>query len=236
MKKRTVAIIVTGLCCALLSACGSTAPESTAPAVSEAEPAVVATEQSAETAPAETEAQPETEAVAAESETTEALVDADFTEEFLAAFAATDNSENAEAPTADDVQIEEVGGYQNYESDEYSLYAFYGANGLDFVVYYTWDTTDGSLLTLDELLGSDQSNYEAINDYIRSQMEEALEDPDGIHYFVEDFNGIDEDTLWYLDDNGSLTIVFGEATIAPHSDGIISFTIPADVFDPAAVL
>ena len=241
MKRRVAAILISmSLAAAVLSGCGSTAPAAAAaPATTEAAPAVTETAPAAtEAAPAATEAATEA-APAATEETLDPSVnniDQDALKQDFIESIKNSDYEDVKIPEDKDIQVTVVSDYKNYESLEYLTYLFFGANGINYAQYYTADRGTGDVITLDQLVKSDQATYDAISDNIRSQMEEQMQQDDTVKYFTDDFKGVDKDSLWYLGSDGSLIITFPEATIAPHSDGIINFTIPSDVFDPTKVL
>ncbi len=227
------------LVAAALSGCGNTA--ATAPAAPAATEA--ATPAQTEAAPAATETAPAaTEEAPAETETEEVLdpsvnnIDQEALKQDFIKSIENSDYEDVKIPEDKDIQITVVSDYKDYESLEYLTYLFFGANGINYAQYYTADRGTGDVITLDQLVKSDQATYDAISENIRSQMEEQMQQDDTVKYFMDDFKGVDKDSLWYLGSDGSLIITFPEATIAPHSDGIINFTIPSDVFDPTKVL
>ncbi len=227
------------LAAAVLTGCGSTAAATpAAPAATEAA-APAATEAAA---PAATEAAAPAATEAAPAATEEALdpsvnnIDEEALKQAFIQSIEDSDYDDVKLPEDKDIQITVVSDYGNYESLEYLTYLFFGANGINYAEYYTADRETGDVITLDELLNSDQATYDAISENIRSQMEEQMQQDDTVKYFMDDYKGVDKDSLWYLGSDGSLIITFPEATIAPHSDGIITFTIPSDVFDPTKVL
>ncbi len=231
MKRRVVAAMMTiSLFAAAFTGCGSTAAAPAAPAATEA-PAPAATEAAA---PAATEAAP-----AATEEVLDPSVnniDQEALKQDFIKSIEESGYEDVTIPEDKDIQITVVSDYKNYESLEYLTYLFFGANGINYVKYYTADRGTGDVITLDQLVKSDQATYDAISENIRTQMEEQMQQDSTVKYFMDDYKGVDKDSLWYLDKDGCLVITFPEATIAPHSDGIINFIIPSDVFDPTKVL
>lgn len=86
--------------------------------------------------------------------------------------------------------------------------------------YYNLDLENGKLFTLEDVLGAD---YKQIADEeIRRQMKERADS--GSVYF-EGFEGIDENTPFYLKENGNPVIVFDKYEIAPGSEGQQEFEI-----------
>ena len=93
-------------------------------------------------------------------------------------------------------------------------------NANNQIRYYNFDLKKGTLATLADVLGE---NYRQIaDDAIRSQMEERK--ADGAVYF-DDFEGINEDTPFYINESGNPVIVFEAYEIAPGSEGQQEFEI-----------
>ena len=93
-------------------------------------------------------------------------------------------------------------------------------NANNQIRYYNFDLKKGTLSTLADVLGE---NYKQIaDDAIRSQMEERK--ADGAVYF-DDFEGINEDTPFYINESGNPVIVFEAYEIAPGSEGQQEFEI-----------
>ncbi len=88
--------------------------------------------------------------------------------------------------------------------------------------YYNFDLENGRLLTLGDVLGE---NYKTTADEeIRRQMKER--EANGAVYF-DSFEGISEDTPFYLNESGNPVIVFESYEIAPGSEGQQEFEIAA---------
>ena len=93
-------------------------------------------------------------------------------------------------------------------------------NANNQIRYYNFELKKGTLATLADVLGE---NYKQIaDDAIRSQMEERK--ADGAVYF-DDFEGINEDTPFYINESGNPVIVFEAYEIAPGSEGQQEFEI-----------
>lgn len=93
-------------------------------------------------------------------------------------------------------------------------------NANNQIRYYNFDLKKGTLATLADVLGE---NYKQIaDDAIRSQMEERK--ADGAVYF-DDFEGINEDTPFYINESGNPVIVFEAYEIAPGSEGQQEFEV-----------
>ncbi len=108
-------------------------------------------------------------------------------------------------------------------------------SGNQFVKIFHIDKTDGSLLTLTDLLPDGEQSSEKINKEIRKQMHAQMKKDDMISYFIkskEEPNGFDtvsNDTNFYLNQKGELVIVFDEYEVAPGFMGVVEFTIPTNV-------
>lgn len=93
--------------------------------------------------------------------------------------------------------------------------------------YYNLDLESGRELTLKDILGEDYQ--EAADRSIRSQMEERIkEDPDYM-YFDKDmggYQGVTEETKFYLNEKGNPVIVFAKYEIAPGFMGEQEFEVP----------
>ena len=93
-------------------------------------------------------------------------------------------------------------------------------NANNQIRYYNFDLKKGTLGTLADVLGE---NYKQIaDDAIRSEVEERK--ADGAVYF-DDFEGINEDTPFYINESGNPVIVFEAYEIAPGSEGQQEFEI-----------
>lgn len=110
------------------------------------------------------------------------------------------------------------------QSDQYLSLAVMGAenwtNAYSETKYYNIDLQDGSLIRLSDILGE---NYKQKADQeIRRQIRERQQEG-GIYF--EHFDGIREDTPFYLNESGQPVIVFEPYEIAPGSEGRQEFVI-----------
>ena len=128
-------------------------------------------------------------------------------------------------------------GYQVLRDDEEILslcfYTTLNAGGsVDYSRYFTLDKGTGEVLSLSDLFLEGSDYVGAISADILRQMEEQVEAGEG-DYFIpggiwpeEDcFQAIDADQSFYLDESGSLVIVFEEYEVAPGSMGMPRFVI-----------
>ena len=136
-------------------------------------------------------------------------------EEYRKAFLDTGGTEEEWAAH----NLELRGWYEvNSQTENYLSLAISGTenwnNANNQIRYYNFDLKKGTLATLADVLGE---NYKQIaDDAIRSQMEERK--ADGAVYF-DDFEGINEDTPFYINESGNPVIVFEAYEIAPGSEG-----------------
>ena len=110
------------------------------------------------------------------------------------------------------------------QSDQYLSLAVMGAenwtSAYSETKYYNIDLQDGSLIRLSDILGE---NYKQKADQeIRRQIRERQQEG-GIYF--EHFDGIREDTPFYLNESGQPVIVFEPYEIAPGSEGRQEFVI-----------
>ena len=92
------------------------------------------------------------------------------------------------------------------------------------IVYYNLDLATGQVLTLEDVLGEDWVNI--CNSSIQEQMAANTD----VSYFSEDqggFTTVDENTSFYLDEDGSVVVVFPKYSIARGAYGEQSFRIDA---------
>lgn len=99
-----------------------------------------------------------------------------------------------------------------------------GAHGMTTRTYYNIDTRTGKAICLSEI-----ADVDALNKEITKQID--LRKKQGEQFFdgKEGFNGIREDQLFYITDEGQLVIVFGHYEIAPYAAGILEFPIPSQI-------
>lgn len=110
------------------------------------------------------------------------------------------------------------------QTDEYLSLAIMGTENWNSANnqtrYYNFDLKTGKLVSLEDLLGA--GYRETADRQIRSQMEERK--AQGAVYFDE-FEGVGENTEFYLNEAGNPVIVFETYEIAPGSEGRQEFEI-----------
>ena len=107
------------------------------------------------------------------------------------------------------------------QTDEYLSLAIMGtenwSSAYSETKYYNFDLKEGKLVTLQDILGDE---YQQIaNESIQNQMKENSE------IYWDDFEGIQEDTPFYLNESENPVIVFEKYEIAPGSEGQQEFEI-----------
>lgn len=93
---------------------------------------------------------------------------------------------------------------------------------------YTIDKKTGEAVSLGELLGNEET-LKLVSENISAQMEEQMKEDASVVYFQASeggFSGLKGDESFYLNQDGSLVVVFDEYTVAPGSMGMVEFTIP----------
>lgn len=100
---------------------------------------------------------------------------------------------------------------------------------------YTVDKLNKAIVTLPSLFKND-SYIEAISDNIKTQMRQRMKEDENIIYFidsvdmpVDDFEKIDENQNFYINQAGKLVILFNEYEYAPGYMGPSEFIIPTDI-------
>lgn len=89
-------------------------------------------------------------------------------------------------------------------------------------MYYNIDLTTGSQVSLKELIGEDYKDY--VNQEIASQVEDKKADSE-FEYSLNQWQGIDDDTSFYINENGNPVVVIPKGEIAPEAAGSQEFEI-----------
>lgn len=117
------------------------------------------------------------------------------------------------------------------------LICFLGAgSGYEENHFYTINLNTGEKVELANLF-KDGSDYKRIiSENIKKQMKDQMAANDGVIYWVDNkdypewnFNEITDDTSFYINKNGEITICFNEGDVAPAYMGTVEFTIPKNV-------
>ncbi len=95
------------------------------------------------------------------------------------------------------------------------------ASGYSELTYYNIDLNTGETLTLPDVLGEDWK--EKADDVVYAAIEAHPE-----NFFTADmggFSGVNESQRFYIDEDGSVVLVFLKYEIAPGSSGILEFPV-----------
>lgn len=110
-------------------------------------------------------------------------------------------------------------------TDDYLSLAVMGAdswsNAGGEAKYYTLDIKAGRWVTLPEILGD---AVQAAEENIRSQIKQREKETE-MEFWEEEWNGIDGDTKFYVNNEGNPVIVFEKYEIAPGAAGQLEFEI-----------
>ena len=109
------------------------------------------------------------------------------------------------------------------------------ASGSQIVKIYHIDKQTGEMIHLSGLFQEGTDFITPISENIKQQMKEQMAADDSVMYFIgsdvpeSDFQSINEDTTFYVNENGKLMIVFDEYEAAPGYMGSVEFEIPTEV-------
>ncbi len=104
-----------------------------------------------------------------------------------------------------------------------------GAHGYYENTAYNIDTTNGKILTLDNLFKEGIDYKKVINEEIRMQIEELIKS-DEQNKGVYEFKGIDDKQKFYIQDD-NIVVYFDLYNIAPYAAGIPEFIININKID-----
>ena len=104
------------------------------------------------------------------------------------------------------------------------------ASGYETAHFYNVDLRNSKLLKLSDLFNKDYDYISVINNEIISKMKEAIKKEDA-GFFIEHFTTIDDNTNFYINEEGNLVIVFNEYEIAAGYMGMAEFIIDTSLFD-----
>ena len=88
--------------------------------------------------------------------------------------------------------------------------------------YYNLDLREGKWVTLEDILGED---YARIAGKSILQQTEQREKETGLEFWIDQWDGVDESTKFYINDAGNPVIVFEKYEIAPGAAGEQEFEI-----------
>lgn len=109
------------------------------------------------------------------------------------------------------------------------------ASGTQMVKIYHIDKQTGEMISLSGLFKDGADFITPISENIKQQMKAQMAADESVMYFLDsdvpewDFQSINEDTTFYVNENGKLMIVFDEYEVAPGYMGSVEFEIPTEV-------
>lgn len=109
------------------------------------------------------------------------------------------------------------------------------ASGTQMVKIYHIDKQSGEIIGLSGLFKDGADFITPISENIKQQMKAQMAADESVSYFLDsdvpewDFQGITENTTFYVNENGKLVIVFDEYEVAPGYMGSVEFEIPTEV-------
>ena len=109
------------------------------------------------------------------------------------------------------------------------------ASGYEENRYYTINLRTGERLRLSDLFADGADYVTPISEEIKRQMRERMAADENETYWLDsgdpewDFNAIEPDAEFYLNEHGELVISFNEGDAAPMYMGVVTFAIPDEV-------
>ncbi len=111
------------------------------------------------------------------------------------------------------------------------------ASGTQMVKIYHIDKQTGEMINLAGLFKEGADYVTAVSENIKEQMREQMAADEMIAYWVDsevpewDFQSVNDDTTFYVNEAGKLMIVFDEYEVAPGYMGSVEFEIPTEVVE-----
>ena len=111
------------------------------------------------------------------------------------------------------------------------------ASGYERDYFYTIDLTSGKKLELKDIFVDGVDYITPISENIKEQMRSQMEKDENISFWLDDemsdlnFNEINEETNFYINQNNNVVICFNEGDVAPMYIGSIEFEISAEVLN-----
>lgn len=101
---------------------------------------------------------------------------------------------------------------------------------------YNIDKKNDTVLTLEGMFNGD-SYINVISENIKEQMRTRMKEDSGQTYWIDqedgffEFDKIDKNQDFYINDNGDIVICFDKYDVAPGSQGLVEFEIPNEVIE-----
>ncbi len=112
------------------------------------------------------------------------------------------------------------------------------ASGTQMVKIYHIDKQTGEMISLSGLFKEGADYITAVSENIKQQMKEQMAADESIIYWLDNeempesnFESVKEDTTFYVNEDGKLTIVFDEYDVAPGYMGSVEFEIPTEAVE-----
>jgi hypothetical protein len=109
------------------------------------------------------------------------------------------------------------------------------AGGNEKVKIFHLDKQTGEIIILKDIFDSNSDFKRIVSDNIKEQMKKRMEEDENITYWLDsevpdwDFNSINDDTTFYINEEGKLVIIFDEYEVAPGFMGVQEFEIEKEV-------
>lgn len=136
-----------------------------------------------------------------------------------------------------DIHHETVMNNDKYFTLKLSIFQSAGS-GSESYKFYTIDKQSGKQIQIGDLFLENSGYAEVISEDIKNQMREAMAADESRTYWVDstetpywNWQGIEEDQNFYLDENGNLVVVFDEYEVAPGYMGAQEFTVERSLFE-----
>ena len=109
-------------------------------------------------------------------------------------------------------------------------------SGAEWDYFYTIDLANGERLTLADLFAEGSDYLTPITENIKEQMRQQMAEDENKMYWVDNeddpgwnFEGITDETSFYLNEEDNIVICFNEGDVAPMYMGTVEFVIPPEV-------
>lgn len=109
-------------------------------------------------------------------------------------------------------------------------------SGSEWDYFYTIDLNTGERLALKDLFVDGADFITPISENIKEQMRAQMEEDENVLYWVDydevpawNFEGITDETSFYVNEDGNIVISFDEGDVAPRYMGCVEFVIPDEV-------
>lgn len=109
-------------------------------------------------------------------------------------------------------------------------------SGAEWDYFYTIDLATGERLALMDLFVEGSDYLTPITENIKEQMRQQMAEDESKMYWVDNeddpgwnFEGITDETSFYLNEKDNIVICFNEGDVAPMYMGTVEFEIPAEV-------